>query len=178
MRAVGIINISLTLFSFLSVSQQCRGFAFMSMSDVTNRQHYMPAMNYLASPDASSPLQFQSSSLGYGIEPSAANDGMNFLGRPSLNNSMPDNHPDKTPSRGGGFFAKLFGAIGSVFGKLGAIVGSITTILGPLVSFAAPFFGPLGVAVSAAINIGGKALRYASDRVESAMGMIRNLFKS
>lgn len=150
----------------------------MSMSDVTDRQHYMPAMKYLASPDAPLPLQFQSSSLGYGIEPSHVNDGMNFLGRPSLNNRMPDNHPDKIPSRGGGFFSKLFGAIGSVFGKIGKIVGSITAILGPVVSFVAPFFGPLGVAVSAAINIGGKALRYASDSVESAIGMVKNLFKS
>lgn len=150
----------------------------MNTFDVTKRQYYTPAMNHLVSPDVPITLQFQSSSLGYGIEPNPQNDSLNFLGRPALNSIMPDNHPDKIPSRGGGFFGKLFGAIGSVFGTIGKIVSSITGVLGSLASIAAPFFGPLGVAVSTAINVGGQALRYATDMVENTMTKLKGLFKS
>lgn len=153
-----------------------QGFPKMSMSDVTNRQHYIPTMNYLASPDAPRPLQFQSSSLGYGIE--SQSDNLGFSGRPSANTPMPASAQASAPAKSGGFFGKLFGAIGSVFGAIGKAVSAVTSFLAPLVSMVAPFFGPVGAAVSGAVNMAGQALRFATDKVDSTISTIRNLFKS
>ena len=148
----------------------------MSMSDVTNRQHYMPTMNYLASPDAPTPLKFQSSSLGFGLEPQG--DGLGLSSRPSANTPMLAAAGGSAPAKGGGFFGKLFGAIGSVFGAVGKAVSSVTGFLAPLVSMVAPFFGPVGAAISGAVNMAGQALRFAVDKVDTAIGTMRNLFKS
>lgn len=147
----------------------------MNMSDVTNRQHYLPTMNHLASPDAPLPLKFQSSSLGFGIEPQG--DSLGFSGRPSANTPMLAEAAGNGPSKSGGFFGKLFGAIGSVFGTISKIVSSVAGFLGPLVSMVAPFFGPVGAAVSGAVNMAGQALRFASDKVDSAISSVRGVFK-
>ncbi|MBF6028514.1 hypothetical protein ICY20_12275 [Pseudomonas sp. P115] len=148
----------------------------MNMSDVTNRQHYMPTMNHLASPDVPLPLQFQSSSLGFGIDPQS--DTLGFSGRPSANMPMLASAAGSAPAKSGGFFGKLFGAIGSVFGAISKAVSSVTSFLAPLVSMVAPFFGPVGVALSGAVNMAGQALRFATDKVDSTISALRNLFKS
>lgn len=153
-----------------------QGFPKMSMSDVINRQHYMPTMNHLASPGAPLPLQYQSSSLGFGIE--SQSDSLGFSGRPSASMPLPAIAQGSAPAKGGGFFGKLFGAISSVFGAIAKAVSSVTSFLAPLVSMVAPFFGPVGVAVSGAVNMAGQALRFATDKVDSTISTIRNLFKS
>lgn len=148
----------------------------MNMSDVTNRQPYLPMMDHLTRTDTSLPLQYQSSSLGFGIEPQG--DSLGFSGRPSANAPMLANAAGSAPKKEGGFFGKLFGAIGSVFGAISKAVNSVVGVLGPLVSMVAPFFGPVGVAISGAVNMAGQALRFASDKVESTITLMRGLFRN
>lgn len=146
----------------------------MNISDVTNRQHYLPT-DHFAPTGAPQPVQYQSSSLCFGGEPRG--DGLGGSGRPSANTPMVANAADCAPSKGGGFFGKLFGAIGSVFSAISKSVSSIVGVLEPLISTVAPFFGPVGAAVSSAVSMAGQALRFASDKVESAMTTVRGLFK-
>ena len=147
----------------------------MSMSDVTNRQYYKPTMSHLASPDIPLPLKYQSSSLGFGLEPQG--DGLGFTSVPSANTPMLAGAGGSAPSKGGGFFGKLFGAIGSVFGAIGKAVSSVASFLAPLVSMVAPFFGPVGAAVAGAVNMAGQALRFASDKIDGTVSVIKGIFR-
>ena len=81
-------------------------------------------------------------------------------------------------SKIGSFFGKVFDKVGSVFSGIGKVLGGVVKSLSPLISLAAPLLGPVGLAISGAVSIGGSLAASMFEKVGGAMSGLKSFFKA
>lgn len=81
-------------------------------------------------------------------------------------------------SKIGSFFGKVFDKVGSVFSGIGKVLGGVVKALSPLISLAAPLLGPVGLAISGAVSVGGSLAASIFEKVGGAMSGLKSFFKA